>query len=188
MEWVVGRWISKGSNSGSSIESDWEEVSVPSYSSSSELIVTGSSYSFSSKELPDSLAVSFALLLVRSSAFLCASCLTDLGVDWLPGIVVPRLPVVEVAISCNPPIAHCSREAISSVLMSGIASCSMGSGLLVGRVSSFGWATGVGAGVGGCCPVGSGVGYCVATTGSGCCLTDWSSVRISFSNFSILVV
>ena len=95
-----------------------------------------------------------------------------MGVDRLPGIVVHRFPVVGVAISCNLPTAHCSKEAISSVLISEIASYSVGSGLLVDGVSSSSLVAGVGIGAGGCCPAGSGVGCCVAGTGSGCCPTD----------------
>ena len=158
VERVVGQWISKGNDSGLSTGSNWEGVFVPAYSSSSKLSVTGSLSSSSSDELPDLLIVSSALLLVHSFAFLRASCLIDPSVDQLPRIVVPQLSVVGVAISYNPPTAHCSREAISSMLILGIASYSVGSNLLVGGVSSSGWAAGVGAGAGGCCPVDSRVG------------------------------
>ena len=57
--------------------------------------------SSSSEELPNSFASSSTLLLVLSSAFLCTSCLTDLSIDRLPGMVVPWLPIVRVAISCR---------------------------------------------------------------------------------------
>ena len=75
--------------------------------------------------------------------------------------------VVGVAISYNPPTAHCYREAISFVLILGIASCSVGSGLLVGKVNSSSWATGVGVGAHGYCLADFGVDYCMASAGSG---------------------
>ena len=84
-------------------------------------------------------------------------------------MVISRFQVVEVAISCNPPTTHCSSEAISSMLMSGIASYSVGSGLLVGIVYSFSWAIGVVVGTGGCCLAGSRAACCEAGSGAACC-------------------
>ena len=138
----------KGGGFESSTGSDWEGVSDPSYSSLLELRITRSSSSSSSDELPDLLANFSALFFVRSSAFLRASCSTDPGVDRLLGIFVPQLPDVGVAMFSSPPSAHCSKEAISSVLISGIASCRVGSGLSAGGVTISGLATRVGIGTG----------------------------------------
>ena len=44
----------------------------------------------------------------------------------------------------GPPAAHVVKEAISSVLISGIASCNVGSGLSAGGVTTFGLRLGIG--------------------------------------------
>ena len=80
------------------------------------------------------------------------SCPTDPGVDKLSRVVVPQLSDVGVAMFWSPPTAHCSREAISSMLISGIASFRVGSGLSAAEVTiselAVGVGTGIGAGVG----------------------------------------
>ena len=50
------------------------------------------------------------------------------------------------AVNCggdHPPTAHCSREAMSSILMSGIASYSVRFAVSVGVARSSGWAAGI---------------------------------------------
>ena len=56
---------------------------------------------------------------------------------------MPRLLVVEVAISWRSLATHCSSEAISSVLMLGIASCRVGSAVRVGVELVSNWAIGI---------------------------------------------
>ena len=143
VERVAGRLILKGGGSRFSTGLDWEGVSDPSYSSLSELRVTKSLSSSSSNELPNLHTDSSALLFVGSSAFLYASCPTDPGVDRLPGIIVSRLPAVRVAMFWSLPTAHCSKEALSFVLISKIASCRVGSDLSTGGVTISGLAIGV---------------------------------------------
>ena len=69
--------------------------------------------------------------------------MTDLGVVQLIIIVMPQLSVVGVTISLRPPAVHCSNEAMSSVLMSGIASCRVGFVVPVGESRASGWAIGI---------------------------------------------
>ena len=111
--------------------------------------------SFLIRSLRSFLALSSALLLLRSSALLCAVSLIDLDVDRVTKIVVPLLLVVGVAISCRPLTAHCSSEAMSSKLMLGIASCNVGSAIPVGVAHSSSWVAGVVTGAGVCCWDGS---------------------------------
>ena len=118
---VVGRCILKGGVSDLSTGSDCEGVSDPWYCSSSESREIGSSSS-SSSELPDSLMDSSVFLFVRSSFLFCSSWLTNPDVDRLPRMFVP-VPVVGVIKFPCPAPAQDLREAISSVLISGIASC-----------------------------------------------------------------
>ena len=54
------------------------------------------------------------------------------------------LPVVGVMRFSNPPAVHVLREAISSMLISGIASCNKGSGRSTGGVTKTGLGVGVG--------------------------------------------
>ena len=82
---------------------------------------------------------------------------------------------------CAPPTAHVSKEAMSSILIFGISSCSVESGLSAGRVTISGLVVGNGTGVG--AEVGAGVG-----AGSGWTPTDYRRARNSFSSFSILVL
>ena len=124
---MVGRFILKGGVSGWPTGSDPEGISDSWYSSSSELREIGSSSSSSSK-LPDLLTDSSAFLFVRCSICLCASWLIVLGVDRLPGMFVHGLPVVGVVRFSSPPVAQVLKEAMSSVLISEIASCNKGSG------------------------------------------------------------
>ena len=140
IERVVSWFILKGEVSGPSTRSDWEGVSDSLYSSSSELRDIGSSSSSSSSyaKLLDSLTNSSAFRFVRSSVPLRTSWLTDPGVDRLPGRFVLRLPVAGVVRVSGPLATHVFKEAISSVLISGIASYNMGSNLSAGGVTSSG--------------------------------------------------
>ena len=61
---------------------------------------------------------------------------------------MPQLPIVGMAISWKASTAHCSSKAMSSVLMSGIAFCRVGSAVLVGEVCASGWSVGVVTGAG----------------------------------------
>ena len=74
------------------------------------------------------------------------------GVDTLPGRFVPQLSVVGVVRFSAPPTAHVYKEAMSFVLISGISSYSVGSGLSAGGITMSGLVvengTGVGAGIG----------------------------------------
>ena len=70
--------------------------------------------------------------------------MTDWGVGRLTGIVMSLLLVVGVAMSWRPPTAHCSSEAMSSILRdSGIGSCREGFAVPVEAVGFSGWAGGV---------------------------------------------
>ena len=119
IEQMAGRFILNGGVSGSSTGLDWEGVSDPWYSSSSELREIGLSSS-SSSELLDLLMDSLAFLFVHSSVLLYASWLTVPGVDRVPGRVVP-VPVGVEKFS-DPPSAQVLREAMSSVFISRMAS------------------------------------------------------------------
>ena len=134
------------------------------------MLAESSCSSSSSEELPNLLASSCALLLLLASSLLRAASLIppktvtgvpslprswlwviDPDVDRLTRIVVPLLYVVGVAMSWRPPAAHCSSEAMSSMLRDfGIGSCSVGSAIPVGATGASGWTNGIvtGAGVG----------------------------------------
>ena len=187
----MGRWRRKGkdsSSSGAASGSGGDGLLDP-WSSEELLMVTGRLYSSSKEELLVLLSRSSSLLFVLSSPLQRASFWIDPGVDWLARREVPRLPVVEVVRFWRPLATHCLMETMSS----GIGFARVGSANLVG-VASFGRATS------GCATSGYGAfgfiaGVDVASVASGvgsrhrgCCVDARKSVRISRSNFSILVL
>ena len=72
---------------------------------------------------------------------------------------MPRLVVVEVAITWRPPAANCSSKEMSSMLMSDIASCRVWSVFPIGVACASCWVVGVVIGVGVNCWTDFGAGY-----------------------------
>ena len=191
---ITGRRRRKGEDSVSSFgsgagsSSGGEGLSDP-WSSKELLIVTGRLYFSSKEELSVLLSRSFSLLFVLSSALRLASFRINPSIDWLARREIPRLPVVGVVRFLRPPVVHYSMETMSSKL----GSTRVGSVNPVG-VASFGRAASCcatfGRGASGC-TTRVGVAFVAFGVGSehrGCCVDAERSVRISCSNFSILVL
>ena len=89
----------------------------------------------SSSELLDLSSSTSALCFVRSSLRHRCSGLADLGVGRSAGTC--PVPIVGVVSASGPPSAQFHRLANSSVLRTGIGSCSRGSGQVIGGVTKL---------------------------------------------------